>query len=234
MNTSTFLRQATLFLTMVFSTAAFAQETRPLGRANPFQPFTETEYSEKLGIEVEIQRAYGGPYANLKIVSVNRNSVAAKWGFERGDVLVALNGQLTPSAAELDRAFKMAGRTMSVTYINVRTSREETSFVRKPFNTFPPPPPFSDEDPLAKALGMKVKKIWDNQMVVLDPGFDLARNMGLKTGDVIKGFAAVGIPVYPGQPPQEGAILKQLRVFRFGVGEFTINVGDYSTVIFQP
>ena len=188
---------------------------------------------------MEIQRAYGGPTAYLKIASVDPGSVAQQWGFERGDVLIALNGQQTRSASELDRAFDMAGNSMQLTYINVRNGRQETTVVQKPFRPTPPPPPnppqpADDDDPLARSLGLTVKKIWDDQLVVFDPGFGMGRAMGLRPGDVIKGFAAVGMPVYPGQPAQDGAILRQLQIFRFGTGEFTINVADFGTVIFQP
>lgn len=217
----------------------YSDRQSPFGRYVPFEPEVNSPQEvASLGVWVTEQRTMGGYRQGLKIEKVTRNSLAAHWGFERGDILYRVGGYKTRSTYDLQTAMQRSGTFLSVEYRNVRNGRYERSEVQKQFRNPEPSPdvPFpsvpEEENTLAVRLGMQVTEMRNHHLVVDSVGHGLAWQMGLKRGDVITDMASVGIPLTPGAPAQAGAILRQLKVYRPGAGSFEVDLKRFGDIIF--
>ncbi len=237
-----FAQTLAITLAMAATTATYGQDNektrhldqfqQPVGRIAPDEPTFYSGYSEQLGAHVREYRRHGGQTRGMEILSVDRGSAAENWGFEKGDVILRLDGYRTASVENLDLAYRFSGPEFKIEYINVRNGRYESSRVRKESMPPAPPAPPELENSLAKRLGMRVRELPNFELEVLQVGHGLAWQMGLKQGDVITGIASVGMPVYPGRPAQDGAILRELRVYRPYLGSFQIDASQYGTIIY--
>jgi S1-C subfamily serine protease len=84
-----------------------------IGSRSPFLGAKVANLSPALAEELRIDAKAEG----VAVIDVPDNSIAARYGFRRGDVIVIVNGEPIAKTRDLERAAGEATRTWSVTIL---------------------------------------------------------------------------------------------------------------------
>ncbi|WP_165227105.1 PDZ domain-containing protein [Aquisphaera insulae] len=129
-----------------------------------------------------------GGVDGITVYATRPGSPAARIGFERGDVLLAIDGRALHSAVDYGAALAGAGNRIAVTFRDVRTGQVRTTAVDLEVGRWPPPPVGN-----RSVFGVSATPTPNGLTVVAVVPNSAAHYSGIDPGDVL--VSVNGLPV---------------------------------------